>query len=150
MMAAILVVALSLLVVFDATNRYLFHDGSVALQELEWHLFDIIFLVALSYTLQQDAHVRVDIFYARFSNKTKAWINIISQLFLILPFVVMIVYMSIPYVMMSFDQHEISSDPGGLCCRYAIKAMIILGFSLLALQSFSEVYKNILKIKENV
>jgi TRAP-type mannitol/chloroaromatic compound transport system permease small subunit len=146
-LSAILIVALSLLVVYDALNRYLFHGGSVALQELEWHLFDIIFLTGLSYTLLHDSHVRVDIFYSKFSDKTKAIVNIFSHLFLIIPFALMIVYMSYPYIMMSFDQNEISSDPGGLCCRYLIKSMIIFGFSLLALQSLSEVFKNIRSLK---
>ncbi|NPA81655.1 MAG: TRAP transporter small permease subunit, partial [Epsilonproteobacteria bacterium] len=63
--AAILVVALTLLIVYDAGMRYLFHSGSVALQELEWHLYDMIFLLGLSYTLKHDKHVRVDIFYAK-------------------------------------------------------------------------------------
>jgi len=66
-----LVLVLSLLVVYDALGRYLFHEGSVALQELEWHIFDVVFLVGLSWALKADEHVRVDIFYSRFSPKTR-------------------------------------------------------------------------------
>lgn len=136
-LAAYLVIALSLLVVYDAMNRYLFHGGSVALQELEWHIFDILFLLGLSYTLQKDAHVRVDIFYARFSPKTKAFIDILSQLFLVIPFSLLVLYVSWDFVLQSYAQHEISSDPGGLTHRYLIKGMILLGFVLLLLQSFA-------------
>ncbi len=92
--AAFLVIALTLLIVYDASMRYLFHSGSVALQELEWHIYDLIFLLGLSYTLKHDKHVRVDIFYTHFSKKTKAIINILSQIFLILPFVVLVLYVS--------------------------------------------------------
>jgi len=142
-LAAYLVIALSLLVVYDAMNRYLFHGGSVALQELEWHIFDILFLLGLSYTLQKDAHVRVDIFYARFSPKTKAFIDILSQLFLVIPFSLLVLYVSWDFVLQSYAQHEISSDPGGLTHRYLIKGMILLGFVLLLLQSFAILWQKI-------
>ena len=61
---AFIVAILVLLVVYDATARYLFSTGSIALQELEWHLFDVIILFGIAYTLRENAHVRVDIFYA--------------------------------------------------------------------------------------
>ncbi len=141
--AALLVIFLSLLVVYDALNRYLLHGGSVALQELEWHIFDILFLLGLSYTLQTDKHVRVDIFYASFSPRTKAIIEIISQLFMVLPFTLLILYVSWDFVMQSYLQHEISSDPGGLTHRYLIKGMILVGFVLLGLQSLVILWRNI-------
>ncbi len=145
--SALLVVVLSFLVVYDALNRYFFGGGSVALQEWEWHLFDIIFLLGLSYTLQSDKHVRVDIFYANFSKETKAKIEIISQLFLIIPFSLLILYVSYDFVIQSYLQNEISPDPGGLTHRYLIKAMILVGFFLLLLQSLCTLYKNISILK---
>lgn len=147
--AAFLIIILSIMIVYEAINRYFFQNGSVMIQELQWHLFDIIFLLGLSYTLQQDKHVRVDIFYAHFSTKTKAIVNIIGILFLILPLTIIILQTTYPFVEMSYNQNEISSDPGGLCCRYAIKAAILFGFILLGLQSLSEIYKNIITIKGN-
>jgi len=146
--AGILVITLSLLILYQAINRYLFNDSSVMIQELQWHIFDIIFLLGLSFTLQTDKHVRVDIFYAAFSKKTKAIINIISQLLLILPFVIIVLYTTQTLVEMSYLQGEISSDPGGLTHRYLIKAMILIGFVLLGLQSLAELYKNIMILKE--
>ncbi len=144
-----LVLFLSLLILYQAINRYLFNNSSVMIGELQWHIFDIIFLLGLSYALQTDKHVRVDIFYAHFSKKTQAIINIISQLFLILPFTFIILYTGYTLVEMSYLQDEISSDPGGLTHRYLIKAMILLGFALLGLQSLAEVYKNFHSIKES-
>ena len=81
--AAVLAVALALLVTYDAVMRYLFSAGSIALQEVEWHLYDIVFLLGISYTLKHDKHVRVDIFYERYSEETKNIIQIFSMLFLV-------------------------------------------------------------------
>ncbi len=146
--ASYLVAILAFLVVYDAMSRYMFHEGSVALQELEWHIFDVIFLLGLSWGLQSDEHVRVDIFYSKFSPKTKAVINIVSMLFLVIPFSVLVVYMSSNFIYLSFLQNEISSDPGGLKYRYIIKGFISFGFVLLILQAFSEVYKNLRFLRE--
>ena len=146
-LAAFLLVILSFLVVYDSVNRYFFGGGSIAFQELEWHLFDIIFLLGLSYTLKSDKHVRVDIFYGNFSQKTKAMVDIASQLFLILPFTLLIIYVSFGYIELSYTQNEISPDPGGLTHRWAIKSMMIVGFVLLGLQSISEIFKNIKLLK---
>ena len=83
---AVILALLVVLVVYDATMRYLFSAGSTALQELEWHFFDVVILLSIAYTMRMGAHVRVDIFYDRFSEKTKRLVNIFSILFFILPF----------------------------------------------------------------
>ena len=146
-LAAFLVVVLSFLVVYDSVNRYFFGGGSIALQELEWHLFDIIFLLGLSYTLKNNKHVRVDIFYHNYSQRTKAMVDIASQLFLILPFTLLVLYVSFGYIELSYTQNEISPDPGGLTHRWVIKSMMVVGFVLLGLQSISEIFKNIKLLK---
>ena len=69
-----LVVALVLLVCYDVAMRYLFQAGSVALQELEWHLFALIFLLGAAYTLKHSGHVRVDLIYRSRNPRTQAWI----------------------------------------------------------------------------
>ncbi|MEN8303185.1 MAG: TRAP transporter small permease subunit [Campylobacterota bacterium] len=136
--SAFIVALLVLLVVYDATARYLFSTGSIALQELEWHLFDVIILFGIAYTLRENAHVRVDIFYATYSEKTKALINIISSLLFILPFSVLIIYIGIDFVHLSFIQNEASSNPGGLEYRYLVKALLPLSFVFLTLQAIRD------------
>ncbi len=140
---AVVLVVLTLLIVFDALSRYLFHSGSIALQELEWHLFDVVILLGIPYALKEGAHVRVDIFYANFKLRTKAYIDIVSYLFLVLPFSLLIIYMGYDFVMQSFVQNEGSSDPGGLPYRFVVKSLMLLSFVLLFLQSISEVSKRI-------
>ncbi|MDQ7067891.1 MAG: TRAP transporter small permease subunit [Sulfurimonas sp.] len=82
---AFILALLVVLIVYDATARYLFSSGSTALQELEWHLYDVIILLSIAYALKHNAHVRVDIFYEKFSLKTQTLINIISIVLFILP-----------------------------------------------------------------
>lgn len=140
--SAFIVVVLVLLVVYDATARYLFSTGSIALQELEWHLFDVIILFGIAYTLKENAHVRVDIFYASYSDKIKALINIIASLLFILPFSALIIYIGIEFVHLSFVQHEASSNPGGLEYRYLVKALLPLSFVFLILQALRDAVVN--------
>jgi len=133
--AAVALILLVILVVYDATVRYWFQSGSIALQELEWHLFDIIILLSIAYTFSHDAHVRVDIFYEHFSHKTKVIINLLGSLFFVLPFSLLIIYLGIDFVALSFSQMEASADPGGLPYRFIIKAFVPIAFGLMVLQT---------------
>ncbi len=142
---AVILAILVLLVVYDATARYLFSTGSIALQELEWHLFDIIILFGIAYTLREASHVRVDIFYASYKEKTKALVNLISSVFFILPFSALIIYIGIDFVHLSFIQNECSSNPGGLEYRFLVKALLPVSFVFLALQALSDIKTNFVK-----
>lgn len=133
--AALSLLALVSLVLYDATVRYLFQSGSIALQELEWHLFDVIVLLSIAYTFSHDAHVRVDIFYERFSAKTKAIVNFLGSLLFVLPFSLLIIYLGIDFVALSFSQMEASADPGGLPYRFIIKSLVPIAFMLMVIQS---------------
>ncbi|WP_236579158.1 TRAP transporter small permease subunit [Hydrogenimonas urashimensis] len=141
-------ILLALLIVYDASMRYIFHEGSVALQELEWHLFDILFLLGLAYALKHDKHVRVDILYTRFSQRFKEIVRILTMLLFVIPLGLLVVWYSWDFVLQSFIQHEGSPDPGGLCCRYVIKSFVILAFLLLILQALSETVKAFYRLGE--
>jgi len=145
--ASWLVLALVLLICYDVAMRYLFQQGSVALQELEWHLFALIFLLGSAYTLKYDEHVRVDILYqSRFlSDKHRALINIFGTLFLLMPFCVLILITAWPFVENAFYYNEGSPDPGGLPYRFILKGSLLLAFGLLLLQGLAGLLKNIIK-----
>jgi len=145
---AFILALLVLLVVYDATARYLFSAGSTALQELEWHFFDVVILLSIAYTLAKNSHVRVDIFYDKFSEKTQSIINIVAILFFILPLSFLIIYMGIGFVELSFTQHEMSSDPGGLKYRFIVKSLMPLAFVLLVLQALKELVDEIAKVSK--
>lgn len=141
--AATALAALVLLVVYDALMRYLFQSGSIAMQELEWHLFDVVIMLGIAYTLQRASHVRVDIFYDSFSDRMRHVVNIIGAVFFILPFSLLIVYVGFDFVLISFEQMEASSDPGGLPYRFIVKSLMPLSFVLLIVQTLSELYKEL-------
>ncbi|MGI6722880.1 MAG: TRAP transporter small permease subunit [Arcobacteraceae bacterium] len=92
--SAVLVVLLALLIFYNVLSRYLFSSSLIALQELEWHIFSIIFMLGFGYTMFYDAHVRVDVFYEKFSLKVKSLINIFGVLLFVIPFSIVIIYTS--------------------------------------------------------
>ncbi len=104
---------LVLLTCFNVGARYLFNYANGALSELEWHIFSLIFLIGAAYTLKYDRHVRVDVFYHHFSEKRKAWINLIGTLFFLMPFALIVIKGSIPYTQIAYHISEKSSDPSG-------------------------------------
>ena len=144
--ASWLVLAMVLLICYDVTMRYSFHQGSVALQELEWHLFALIFLLGSAYTLKHNNHVRVDILYQSqyLSNKHRALINIFGILLFLIPFCVLILITTWPFVENAYYYLEGSPDPGGLPYRYLLKGSILVAFTLLILQGLAELLKNYL------
>ncbi|AFJ02312.1 TRAP-type mannitol/chloroaromatic compound transport system, small permease component [Methylophaga frappieri] len=145
-----LILLLVLLTSYDVFMRYVFSQGSVALQELEWHIFALIFLLGGAYTLKHDGHVRVDVlFNSRWlTNRHRAWINIFGTLILLMPFCVLIIISTWPFVQNAFWYQEGSPDPGGLPYRFLIKSSIVVGFSLLLIQSIGELFRNILVLKQ--
>lgn len=122
--------------------RYVFDSGSIALQETTTYLHASIFLVGMAYTLQQDAHVRVDIFYTRFSVQTKAWVDLCGALFLLLPFMLFISWISWQYILDSWSVLEGSREAGGLPGVFLLKSLILVMTSLLSLQAFTQVARN--------
>jgi TRAP-type mannitol/chloroaromatic compound transport system permease small subunit len=140
--SAWLALLLVLVTTTDVTMRYVFRTSFVFVQELEWHLFAVIFLIAAGYAHLLDSHVRVDIFYARLPARTKAWIDLLGGIFFLFPAAFLILWTSVPFVLSSIKDLEGSPDPGGIPGRFVLKAVIPLGFLLLAVQGVSECIKN--------
>ncbi|NQZ76313.1 MAG: TRAP transporter small permease subunit [Ekhidna sp.] len=141
---------LVLVIVVDVILRYTLSITSAASFEMEWHLFAVIFLVGAAYTLQEDKHVRVDVFYHKYSEKTKAWVNLVGTLVLLLPFCCIAFWESLSFVGSSYELSETSPQPGGLPARWVIKATIPLGFFLLGLQGISVIFRSISTINGRV
>ena len=136
-LTGVLLVLMILNVAFDVAMRYIFHNSSIGMQEVEWHLFAVIILFGTGYALRHNAHVRVDFLYDSFTLKKKAWINVLGTIFFLLPLALLVIYGSIEYVMDSYTTNEISEDPGGLKYRWLIKAMIPLSFIFLIFSAFN-------------
>ncbi|MFT4760259.1 MAG: TRAP-type mannitol/chloroaromatic compound transport system permease small subunit [Saprospiraceae bacterium] len=138
-----LTVVLVLLVCFDVTARYFFSASQVWMMELEGHLFSLIFLLGAGFALKHDRHVRVDLFYANFSEKDKAWTDLVGSVVFLIPWCVLIIYFSYQYAYASFLDGEGSANPGGLPARYLMKFAIVIGMSLLLLQAIGKVAENL-------
>jgi TRAP-type mannitol/chloroaromatic compound transport system permease small subunit len=131
-----------LLVFTDVVLRYVFSTSTVWLQELEWHLFGVVYMLGAGYTMLWDEHVRVDIVYSRWPPRKKAWADFILYLVFFYPSAIMIVVTTIPFVRDSFRVFEGSPDPGGVPLRFLLKSVIIVGFLILMVQAFSQTVKN--------
>ncbi|WP_164718139.1 TRAP transporter small permease subunit [Colwellia sp. Arc7-635] len=121
---SLLMILMILNVFYDVVLRYFFNDVSIGMQELEWHLFAAMFMFGIGYSLKEDAHVRVDIFYDQLSEQKKAIINIIGSLVLALPFALLLIYFSWNYTYEAYAIGEGSGDPGGLPHRWIIRSVI--------------------------
>lgn len=128
---------LMLIICSNVTLRYLFSEGRVELEEWQWHLYSLGFLLGLSYALQADTHIRIDVLSERLSRRSRAWLELYGLLLGLLPFTLLILFYSVPFVTQSFALNETSQSPGGLSHRWMIKAALPLGFLLLLLAAWS-------------
>jgi len=143
-----LVLGMALLVTWDVAMRYLFHSGSVALQELEWHLFALVFLLGAGYTLKHDGHVRIDLLHRSrwMDERRRAWIGLVGGIAMLAPFCLLVIVYAWPFVHDAWVHGEGSPDPGGLPGRWLIKAAIPAGFALLLLQGVAETARHALTL----
>ncbi|MFQ5448801.1 MAG: TRAP transporter small permease subunit [Saprospiraceae bacterium] len=134
-LTAWLTIPLVLLVCFDVMARKVFNFSKIWIMDLEWHLFALLFLLAAGYALKHNRHVRVDLFYAKFSKRDKALVDFWGSLLFLIPWCVVVVVYSFDYAMESFHLKEGAAEPGGLPARYLIKFAIVAGIILLLLQA---------------
>ena len=133
--SALLLLLLVANVFFDVVMRYGFNDVSIGMQEMEWHLYSMMFLFGIAYALRADGHVRVDLIYERLSPVKKAFVDISGTLLFLIPFCLLIAFYGIDFAQESYQLNEKSGDPGGLPYRWMIKAMISLSFVCVIVSS---------------
>ena len=137
-----LILAAVLVCSVNAMVRYIANDSSNAYLEIQWYMFSAIFLLASSYTLKKNEHVRIDVITSHLSKRTNAWIDIFGFLFFLLPMTLILVLYATPYALTSIRSQEMSSNAGGLIV-WPAKLLIPVGFALLTLQGISELIKRI-------
>ena len=129
--------ALLVVIVLNVVLRYAFAEGRIEFEEIQWHIYATGFLLGLGYALKDDVHIRVDVLHERFSPALKAWLELYGILLLLLPFIAVMLIFAVPFVAASYALGEVSVSPGGLPYRWAMKAMLPLGFALLLLAALS-------------
>jgi TRAP-type mannitol/chloroaromatic compound transport system permease small subunit len=128
------------LVPTDALGWYI--RTSNAWLELQWYLFSAVFLLAAAFTLQRNEHIRIDIVSGRLSKRARNGIDLFGHLFMLTPFVTLMIYEALPYVAASYRSQERSANAGGLVL-WPAKSLILIGFLLLFLQGLSEIIKRV-------
>lgn len=126
----------------NAIVRKVFNSSSNAWLELQWYLFGAAFLLAAAHTLRQNEHIRIDILYGMRSRRAQHWIDLFGHVFFLLPFVVLMTWMLVPYAYQAWKIGQISTNSGGLII-WPARALLAGGFALLTAQALSEIIKKI-------
>ncbi|AJD53176.1 TRAP-type mannitol/chloroaromatic compound transport system permease small subunit [Thalassospira sp. MBR-102] len=135
--AALLAIPLMLTIMFDVIQRKFGGQGSIKLQELEWHLHTGLFMLCFGFGYIRDSHVRIELIRDNLRPRTRAIVEMIGAIICILPFCALVIYFGYDFVLRSFENHEVSASTTGLTHRWLIKSTIPIGFGLLAMAGFS-------------
>lgn len=130
-------IAMMAVILSDVILRRWFVIGSTQLQELEWHLHGILFLFCLGFAYARGEHVRIELFRDHWSDRTKAMIEFLGGLFILLPFAFAIIKFGFDYTSLSWAYSERSATGTGLGARWLIKGAMVVGFVLLVLPVLS-------------
>jgi TRAP-type mannitol/chloroaromatic compound transport system permease small subunit len=128
---------LMLIIVANVTMRYVLRVNYIWIEEVQWHIYAVGFMIGIGYAILHDAHVRVDVLATTFRPRTRAWIEFLSILLLIFPMVYLIIAYALPFVEASYTRGETSSAPGGLANRWAIKGVIVIAFAYIGLAALA-------------
>lgn len=139
--AGLLNILLIVLVVADVLLRWFFSLTAAWVIELEWHLFSLIFLLGIPYALQEDRHVRVDLFYENFSATDRRTVNLVGTLIFLLPWSAVLCYTSWHYAAEAWSAGEGSPNPNGIPYYFPIKAVVPLAAALLFLQGVASAWR---------
>jgi TRAP-type mannitol/chloroaromatic compound transport system permease small subunit len=135
-------VTMVILVVLVVITRYFLGLGSIALQESVTYLHCLVFMMGFAFTLKHDGHVRVDIFYRGFSPRFKAIVDLIGGLLFLIPFCLLIFFISWDYVLASWVIRETSAENNGLPFIYLLKTLMLLMPVTLLLQGIAEIIRS--------
>lgn len=132
---------LLIVIIANVVLRYVFSQGMIELEELQWYLYGAAWLVGLSYTFVSDGHVRVDVVSETLSKKARLRLELFGLLVFFMPFVCFVIYYSLPFVNLSWTTGETSTSSNGLPARWLIKGCLTFSFGLLFLTGLSRLVK---------
>jgi TRAP-type mannitol/chloroaromatic compound transport system permease small subunit len=132
--------------IFDIITRRFLVLGSTKIQEFEWHMHVVLFGLLIGYAYLKDTHVRIDLVRERLGERTQWWLEIIGCLIFLLPYCALVIYFSYDFTVRAFTSDEISASATGLSHRWIIKAIIPIGFSLLALAGLATIFRKVVEL----
>ena len=131
------------IIVVNVIMRYFFGEGKIYFEEAQSFIYALGFLIGLSFCVENDSHIRIDIFHDRFKPRTKAWIDFIGIIFFLIPYVLVILIYSVPLIEYSIETGERSTSPGGL--PYPLitiwKSFMFIGYALLMIAAVSRLIR---------
>lgn len=134
---------LIIVIVVQVLLRYLFSLNFVELEELQWHLYAIVVMFGLSFTMVNHSHVRVDILRVHFSARLQRIIEIFGIIFLMVPFIFIVIDYGYDLAYEAFRVNESSNSPEGLPYRWIIKSVIPISFIFLLIASISRILRHV-------
>lgn len=134
-----LTLAMILLTCVVVVMRYVFAAGEIWLQESVVWMHAAVFMAGAAYTLRHEEHVRVDVFYRRMSPVSRAWIDLVGVVVLLLPVCAFLFWKSFDFVAASWAIREASREPGGLPYPFVplLKTVLLLMPATVLLQGLS-------------
>lgn len=141
-------VLLVLVIILQVVLRKGFANGLIVLEELQWHLYAVGVMFGLASVQANNAHVRVDLFYSRFSQRKKRWVEVLGILFLLLPFLLIVFLNSLDFVWESWRINERSPATSGLPLRWLIKGVIPAAMGLLIMAALSRLFRELYLLKK--
>ena len=136
-------------IIVQVILRYVFGRGLVVLEELQWHFYGVMIMIAIPYAVITDSHIRLDLLHSRFSQRKKEWVEIFGIIFLLLPMIIVIFLHSLDFVSDSWRVNERSDAPMGLCCRWAFKSFIPIGMGLLGVAVISRLIRAVAFLRKS-
>ena len=141
-----LTLAMALITVTVVVLRYAFDQGAIFLQEAVMYMYGMVFMLGIPYTLKENGHVRVDIFYSRLSERGQARIDLTGHLLFLVPVSAVIFWYSLPYVIASWSVTEGSAEVGGIPGIFLLKTLLPVFAFLLFVQGLAEICNKIVKL----
>ncbi len=139
-------IGLIVVILFDVVTRRFLVLGSTKLQELEWHIHAVLFMLCLGYAYLKDSHVRIDLLRERLSRRKQLWIELIGCLFFLIPYSFLVIFYGVDWWHRSFAMNESAPSATGLPYRWIIKAVLPIGFLLLFASGISTAFRKIIQL----
>jgi len=130
-------IVLMLIICGNVFMKNVLHRGSIQLEEIQWHIYSALFLLGLSYAMVRDDHVRVDVLFEHLKPRTAAWVEAAGLIVFMLPFVGVLIWYAVPFVLSSYLDAERSISPAGLSHYWILKGVLLFSLVLLLLATIA-------------
>lgn len=145
--AAVLLLLLTFVIMYDVIGRRFFSTGSIILQELEWHIHGVIAMFAIGYAYTRNAHVRIDVFAHHMPDRFKLWFEIFAIVLLLIPFLSLVAYYGYEFAERAFVRGEGANGGRGLPHRWIIKSVVPMGAVLIIMAATSVALRCLIVLK---